>query len=192
MTTEDTLIARIVDRTDCVEDWIALDRITDNNTGTWSRLAASLRQDAALRATVAETLTIADRVELPDRPPRTRLDRRRISLVAAGLVIFVIGTWLGSWINNQPSLPDPVTTSSVARTPAKKPNTSPHRQIVRMLAPVMVRTRSMPDGRGVEVTYLRRSIEREVIPSLYGLGRDEHGSPVLQKVDPNLMNLTDF
>ena len=52
----------------------------------------------------------------------------------------------------------------------------------RELAPLVLKTRPAPDGNGYEVLYLRRFVERDVVPTLMAIGHDEHGRPVLQQV----------
>ena len=56
--------------------------------------------------------------------------------------------------------------------------------MLRELSRVVVRARPTEDGRGVEVVYVRRVLERAVVNELYQISEDEHGMPVATQVDP--------
>ena len=52
------------------------------------------------------------------------------------------------------------------------------------LSRVVVRAQPTEDGRGVEVVYVRRVLERKVVDELYQITEDEHGMPMRTQVDP--------
>jgi len=52
---------------------------------------------------------------------------------------------------------------------------TPETRIVGELPSVLVGTRSLPDDQGIEVTYLRRLVERRTTRGLYERGTDEWG-----------------
>jgi len=192
MDTDEILISRIVDRDDRPEDWVELDRIAARDPGAWDRLVTGLRHAAALRAAGAELLDGLERIEAPVRPRPRRIGRvLRWSAVAASLIVAVWFGLTGSGSDGTAGR----TSDPDARRPAVAPDRPaaappPEGRLVRELTPVMLRSRPASDGEGVEVLYLRRLIERHVVPSLYGIGRDEYGRPVLHPKSPEVWNLT--
>lgn len=56
---------------------------------------------------------------------------------------------------------------------------------VREMTPVVLETKPNPDGSGVEVTFLRGVVQRDVVDSVFEVGVDEEGRPMPVPVDSN-------
>ena len=173
-TREDVLISRVVDREEAPTDWRELDRLAAAHGDLWQELLYSLRQDAAVRAVVAPALTAADRSSLPEaRPVRTRFLYPWVGWAAALLMAVL---WIAStgWPGSVSIATEPVTAAPTGVDGA---------DVLGELSRVVVRTRPTDDGKGVEVVYVRRVLERTVVRELYQITEDEYGMPVPTQVD---------
>lgn len=160
--------ARIAARSDTNADWAALDRVAAADPAVWARLAQTLRDDAALRRSLAPAFACADAVTLPS-PPRVRFPW----LVAAAAAAFA--AW---WL----SRPSPQT-APPAHSPAALAQSAPADAPLSELPRLVVDARPTADGRGTEVVYLRRTFERAVVDRVVEVGVDEYGQPLPRLVD---------
>jgi hypothetical protein len=165
-------LARVVDRRDGRVEWSVLESAALHDTGVWTSLADSLRQESELRAAGDAMAELAGGVELPGgagasgaavRGPRRRV-RTRTRLVVAAVVLLL--AWL------------------VGRTPAPRTERGPagSAESLGELVPVVVERRATGSGDETELLLIRRYLERAVVPRLYELGLDENETPIVQPV----------
>ncbi len=153
---------RVVDRTESVDDWRALEAAREARPQLPHELWDALRLDATLRAELEEVVGAVRPAELPASTQR-RSRRPGLSgwFVAAALAV--------AWV-----------CTSVGQAPAHNAE-GVGESDGQSLAPVVLQAR--PVQGGVEMLVLRRSLERRVVPELYRLTPDEHGVPVSAPVD---------
>jgi hypothetical protein len=202
-TRADRLISRIVDRRAEPDDWSGFVTLAHGDPAHWEQLLSTLRADGALRAGLASTLATADEVETP-LPSLSRW-RHWSGWAAAGVLALC---WLGSSVT---SLASPAPLSSLPAgplasraSPATPPESAPAlppamqptsgnlaasgtlggKPAIEELPLRLVGTRPGPNGRGVEVLYVRPFVERAVVDGVYSMGSDELGRPAPVKVDP--------
>lgn len=191
----DRLISRIVDRRAEPQDWSGFLTLAHAEPAHWEQLLATLRADGALRAGVADALATADTVETP-LPSLSRW-RQWTGWAAAGVLAL---SWAGSsalsLASPTPPLSGPVATQAVPVTaPATAPSDGSVAAAVKLsdkpafedLPLRLVGTRPGPDGRGVEVLYVRPVVERAFVDGVYSTGTDELGRPAPVQVDPALL-----
>ena len=159
---EDELFDRAVchDATD--RDWESLERLASRDPEVWRRLALALRDQGDLVQAMGELSGIADRVALP--PPRRAAWGAALSVAA--LMLLGLGAW---WL--QPPAAVPVE------------ETAAHIEHVGELPSVLVNAKPLPDGQGVEVTYVRRLVERRTTAALLEQAEDEWGQPTVVPAD---------
>jgi hypothetical protein len=163
---EETLFDRMVTHEATPEDWDQLDAVAERDASVWRRLGLALRDHGDLVQVVdvagdeAEALVVAPLV-----PSRVRWKTRAGWLAAAAALMMWAGT---SLVGVSPTETETAPASTVTAD-------TPETQIVGELPSVLVGTRSLPDDQGVEVTYLRRLIERRTTSGLYERGTDEWG-----------------
>ena len=177
LSSEDRLLSRVV-QGDAVEgDWDALEVLAARDRTVWERLAASLRAESLLAAEVGAVLEEVEKIELP-APPVRKLARLSPSFGWAAALLFAVLWGLSS------RAPAPL-------APAPEPAAeNPDRallhyleagqregRLVQELPHQVVQTRPTADGSGLEVLYVRRLVERQVIDQFYQLGQDEIGRP---------------
>ena len=161
---EENLFDRMVTCEATPGDWDRLEAIAERDVGAWRRLALALRDHGDLVQAVdvagdeAEALDI-----LPLPPARVRWTARAGWLAAAAALLMWAGTSL----------------MEVSRTPPPPENPvaeeSSETRIVGELPSVQGGTRALPDDEGVEVTYVRRLLERRTTRGLYERGTNEWG-----------------
>lgn len=194
----DMLISRVIDGEAGEADWAALRAIADADPSVWTELASTQHQHEALSAIVDEVGAAADGVEIPDGElllPGERFERRMAFVrawggwAAAAAILLV-------WFTGLPAADSPRTQpgQQAGLVPTGTANeTSPDsildryldvgRQEGRVLGEmprrVVLDTKPVPGG--LEVTFLRQIVERELVTPdrLYRLGRDEFGKAAL-------------
>lgn len=195
----DVLIARVVDGEATQVEWDRLCLEAQRQPALWRELAESQREQSALVAAVGRVLAAADEVEAPAHELGTIQFHRRVRsfaswggwAVAALVALAAIGPRLGFMSSTGPTAGVPGNLMPVAdsdlllRDPAPKDvlaayyNRGMQRGTVlgEMPERVLIGTRPVANGKGVEVVYIRQIMEREVVPGLYRLGTDEAGRP---------------
>ncbi len=197
----DVLIARVVDGEATQVEWDRLCLEAQRQPALWRELAESQREQSALVAAVGRVLAAADEVEAPAHELGTIQFHRRVRsfaswggwAVAALVALTAIGPRLGlmpmggsSQGGKADLLPISVGESDLLlRDPAPRDvlaayyNRGMQRGTVlgEMPERVLIGTRPVANGKGVEVVYIRQIMEREVVPGLYRLGTDEAGRP---------------
>jgi hypothetical protein len=159
--------ARIAARSDTNADWAALDRVAATDPAVWARLAETLRDDAALRRSLAPAFACAEAVVLP-APPRARVPW------LVGVAAAACAAW---WLSRSSIQPAP------AYQPAAVAQSAPADAPLPELPRLVVDARPTADGRATEVVYLRRTFERAVVDRVVEVGVDEYGQPLPRLVD---------
>ncbi len=182
---EDILICRIVDREASDADWAEIELLAAGDPGVWRRLAVAEREHAALTAGVSEALLAADRVDLP-----------RVAIEATHRFHARWRAWGGwavaalvalAWATMQGVMP-------ASRTPGGQSaglnwaNLSPDQafdqyltrgieegRVLAELPTVMVEARPTDAGDAIEITIMRRVIERTTVRGAYSVGTDDAG-----------------
>jgi len=205
---EERLFDRAVSHSASPGDWEQLEALAGHDPGVWHRLALALRDHGDLVGAMAGVGEAADGVELVDVLSRRRRWGARAGWVAAAAAIAVwAGTGLfdgglsqgrlDSSVGEAPSASvaqapsdsaGEAPSASVAQAPsysvgeAPSASTPASSQLVGELPSVLVGTRPLPDGE-VEVTYLRRLLEKRTARRLYQPGTDEWGQPTAVPAD---------
>jgi hypothetical protein len=198
-TRADRLISRIVDRSAAPEDWSGFASLARSEPSHWEQLLTTLRADAALRSALGGPLAVADRVET--RAPVTVLASwRRWSGWAAAAML--AAAWVGSLAAPTPaSAPRdvaPATSQLAGHQATPGPAGAAHvptplgqpirgTPVMEELPLRLVGTRPGPDGRGVEVLYVRPIVEKAVVDNVFSFSTDELGRPTPVSVDPALL-----
>lgn len=182
---EDILICRIVDRESSDADWAELEALAATDPGVWRRLALAEREHAVLTSGVDEAIAAADSVELP----RVTIDathrfharwRAWGGWAVAALVALGWGTMQGVL---------PATRTPGGQTAGLRlANLSPEEafneylargiesgRVLAELPTVMIEARPTEAGDAIEITVLRRVIERTRVTGAYRVATDEAG-----------------
>jgi hypothetical protein len=160
-------IARIVARADRAQDWGALARLAARDPGAYERLAMALHDEARVRWALRPAIAAADAVDLPLAASR----RRVLPWTAAAAVAVLAAVGLGYlWRPSPASAPSPAAPASAAITLEELPR-------------VVLEARPARDGRGTEVVWLRRTLQRAVVDRVVELAHDEYGLPRPHQVD---------
>ncbi len=162
---EERLYDRMVTHEASPRDWAQLEGIARRDPDAWRRLGLALRDQGDLVQVMDQAQHASQRIELT--APRTPWASRAGWLAAAALLLI----WAGSALLGQPSDEAP----PVAPLEIGAQQRQADSQLVGELPSVLVGTRELPDGEGVEVTYLRRLIERRTARGLYERNSDEWG-----------------
>lgn len=170
----DRLLHRVVDRSDEVADWDALDALAGRDPDTWERLASELRTDAFLRSAGDDLLEGAEAIELPTRRPRLRLLPSAGRLAAAALLVAI------GWLLRD-GAPAPASLDASRDEGAQLASDSSARfEDLGELVPVVVERRATDVPGEVELILVRRQLARQIVPALYEVGVDENDSPIVQ------------
>ena len=98
-----------------------------------------------------------------------------------GLAVLVAALWLGTSAQPPAEPLDVVAPPSSAPVGAP-PSAAPMPRVVGEMSRILVEARPAADGQGFEVLYVRRMVERAVVPRLWEITEDEHGDPVPAQV----------
>lgn len=187
ITQEQRLIARIVDGEANDADWSAFRALAEPEPGLWRRLAEAQRDQDLLCTAIEDRLDVAEDVEIPVRMAD-----------AAGAFSFRLRAWSGwaaaavvalAWIGVSGAAPRLFDSGSgqsagMGATLSTRQALEQYLdvagregRIVRELPQIMVETRAVGDGGGVEVLYVRQFLERAVVDQMYEVSFDELGNP---------------
>lgn len=199
----DLLISRIADGEAGRADWDAFGALAERSPGAWRALAQAQRDHASLSLAVGVALHAADRVDLPSRAGAVEFHRRvpeRISPFArmgswsGWAAAAVIGlAWLsgrsGVGMNTPPGnaaglLPVSYTINNPEDAVKAYLDVGQKQNLVVGELPqrVVVESRPVQKGGGIEVLYVRQFVERAVVNDLVKFGADELNRPVPVRV----------
>jgi hypothetical protein len=194
----DGLISRVIDGEASEADWSALRTLAGTDPSVWTDITETQRQHEALCLAVDEAGSMAEDVELPERElltPAERFERRMDAFrawggwAAAAAILLVWFTGVPSGTlgggGTQSAGLGPTDWSQVAPEEALERYIDRGRQTGRVLAEVpervVLETRPLERGEGLEVVYLRQILEREIVdPSrMYRMGQNEFGQAAI-------------
>lgn len=161
--------------------WQRLESTAAADPSLWRRFAEASRVESRMKETAALMREVADRVPLPPGAAfrRNRWTRRLPRIAAAALLMAAaVGTdrlvtrpWPSAPARDVPASADEVLADYLDRGERAG-------RILRSLPELVLEQRPAASGAGVEVFYVRRILERRVLPAVYELLRDERGEPV--------------
>lgn len=186
---KDTLISLVVDEQASDADWVQLRTLGEKDASVWRDLAEAQHEHAELCRALESAIAVADGVEAPvEHYIETRFTNR----------LRVVATW-GGWavaavlvlafIKN-PGLAGPATQGNQANLAGPLlGDVTPDEALQRYIDEgrrtgqvleeiperVLVDTRSLGEGLGVEVIFIRQIKERVHVQTLYRPGQDEFG-----------------
>ncbi len=187
---EATLIHRVLSGSAEPAAWEELELKAQQDPQLWHRLALSLKDQNELNLGVANTVLRAEALELDDLRAAAA---QHSSTSPAPIRRFRPGPWIGwavaacialFWLTGIPGAPS--TTAPPAEAATMQQALDLYRQagtregrLVEELPLLVVDRKPAPQGKGTEVVYLRRILERRRVKSLYEAAPDEWGNPVV-------------
>jgi len=163
----------------CAEEgeWASLEARLSSDSEAAVRFVRTLRDDSELRSAVARAAERADFCEIPVPAGRTGrpLGYPRFVLATGWVAAAAL---LGALLLNRPS-----------SDPPQAAPTEPAPEILAELAPELLSSRPSADGNGVEITTLRRTVQRSVVPSIEIASYDDAGQLVLRPAAPTAFSL---
>ncbi len=176
---EDVLISRALDGDATPSDWRELRGLAEGDTAVWRRLADTLRGQSALRRGTEEALGCAAGIEAPLSGPLTSPARHpslRPFWTWSGWAAALLLAFFWALGRERPREPLSGDATLQASQPALRALPG-EATLVGELPRVMVDSQPTGEGRKVEVTYLRRLLEKVVVDDLYQVNSDEWGEP---------------
>jgi len=186
---EATLFHRVL--SGCAEPaaWDELEEKARRDPELWHRLALSLKDQNELNLGVASTVLPVDAMDLADLRETATHKRRSES---ARVARFRLGPWVGwaaaaclslLWLAGVPGSPSNPTPTAKAATMQQaldlyRQAGTREGRLVEELPLLVVDRKPAPKGKGTEVVYLRRILERRRVQNLYEAAPDEWGNPV--------------
>lgn len=188
----DVLISRVIDGEASRADWQRLRTMAESDASIWSELEEAQQMQSTLCAEVAPLLEGAGAVELPSDHAEQTFSRQlaRVGAWGGWLAAAAVGL---AW-----SLGVPQAATHTGATSGMGPSIpagyvridSPEDALQTYVArgrdagsvvglvpePRIVETRSLPDGSGVEVLYVREILERRLVDQVYRLSQDDAGN----------------
>lgn len=193
----DVLITRIIDGRAGDADWALLRAWAGRDGSLLADLAAAQRDAQGLREAMAPVVAAGERSRLPDmvliggggagawlgRVVRGVRGGGLGWAVAAALVV----AWAGGWLKS-PAQGGAMNTAGIVPVNTNADDVLQKymdlgRQQGRVIAElperVVIESRPSPDGKGVEVLYLRQLLERATVSDVYKVGLNDAGQRVL-------------
>lgn len=177
---DDLLIHRALARTATPAEWSELERGAQIDPSLWRRLALALKDDGLLARAVAIEVGTLAAPAAHLAPSRTTRRPRLVELTgwlaaAASLAFFLFLSGVGLSESRHPSsrAAAPVAGNDLELVSARS---------VGELPKMMMAAQPAADGKGYEVTYLRRTLERVRVDHMIHLVQDENGRPAAVSV----------
>ncbi len=189
----DRLISRVVDGAASSKDWAAFRQLAARDPSVWQELASSQHDQDQLEVAVEEELAIADWVDAPVEQFHTLTAVTRLRSVGvwggwAAAAALLLG-WMTTLQSGWPTAPSGGPTQA-GLVPTLQPENSGDalqtyltqgaqegRVIREIPQKVLVETRYLGEGQGVDVLYIRQILERTRFDTLYQFEQDELGRP---------------
>jgi hypothetical protein len=183
----DLLISRAIDEQASDDDWAQLRRLSETDATVWRDLAEAQHEHAELSRALEGAIAVADEIDAPvEHFVQTRFANR----------LRVVATW-GGWavaavlvlaMVRNPNLSNEVTNTAGLAGP-RLGEVTPDQALQRYIDEgrrtgqvleeiperVLIETRPVAGGDGVEVIFIRQFIERTRVHTLYRTGQDEYG-----------------
>lgn len=188
---EDTLIGGVAANEAGDEAWATFERHAAAEPRAWERLARTLRDELQIRTALDDALEGAESIEVP---PTALGGNRRFTGRVSGwpgwaLAAMIALAWVGTSVFAPLTEPDGRPTfageGGALRHASLNNSDEAYRdyislgteegRVIQELPNIMIELRSLDDGTGVEVFYVRQSLERARIDSALQLQRDELG-----------------
>ena len=170
---EDQLIHRAIEGSAGPADWAEIELLARRDPGVWKRLALGMRGELQLRQAGALL-----EESLPALPTAHVRAPRRDSLLIGGLgwaAAFLIAiTWWGSrdFLEREPG---PNDSSGLGASSAWTQYLAAGDTDVQELEPLVLSARPTPEGDALELTFVRRAVERAVVHEVHELHVDDAG-----------------
>jgi hypothetical protein len=195
----DLLISRVLDASATPAEWEELCGSASYDPDLWRALAMRLRDHTGLGRAVGASIEVAEAIDAvgapsrrgrPALPPGPRAARRR---GAPGRSLgWVLSACLAlAWTSFSLLRPDAMRSAPPLPGGADEPGTEDLLQayvdrgrregsvVADLPERILLDTRPMPAGEGLELLYLRQILERAVVPELYEFsGQDEAGRAI--------------
>ena len=192
------LITRVLDGEATPEDWAAFRAMAAQDQAVWADLADAQQDRADLASAVADAIAIADRVEAPvHRHAGERLNARVRTGAAwmgwvAAATIAVVGftgrfgavSTPGTGADTQQAGLFSINSPEDAMKLYLDKGQAAGSVLGELPDRVMLSSAPAADGNGYTVVYLRQIVERHHVDSLYQLGENEIGQPVVVPMVP--------
>ncbi|MDQ7013853.1 MAG: hypothetical protein Q9O74_08165 [Planctomycetota bacterium] len=194
----DILITRVLDGEATPEDWAAFRAMAARDQAVWADLADAQQDRADLAAAIADAIAVADRVEAPVHHhagerlnARIRTGVAWLGWAAAAMVAVVGFTGRFGAVSSPGTEAD---TQQAGLFSISSPEDAMRLYLDKGLEAgsvlgelpdrVMLSSTPAADGNGYTVVYLRQIVERHHVDSLFQLGEDEIGQPVVVPMVP--------
>lgn len=187
----DVLITRVLDGEATPEDWSAFRAMAARDQSVWAEMTESQQDRADLAAGLAEAIAVADSVEAPvHRHAGERLNARLRAGVAwlgwAAAAALALGAVFAPPKGGAEGLSTaglfPVRSAEDAMQLYLDKGQESGVVLGELPDRVLLSSTPSPDGRGYTVVFLRQLVERRQVDSLYQLGQNEAGQPVVVPV----------
>lgn len=184
----DLLVSRAIDRVASDAEWQELEVAAGIGPEVWERLAQTLRAEGRVAVGLRGATAVADAVVLPAARAPTRFFRLRHGIAAAAIVMALVAGWSARGLAGS----DPV--SRGGNAPALDYDEAFARcvaagvrsgTLVDELPAEVVHQAKTSSGNAFEVYFVRRLVERRVLPELYRIDQDERGRPVVGRIAPD-------
>ncbi len=190
---EDVLIGRVIDGEASSADWESLDLIARSDQAIWERLGRAQRAHARLEREVDDAISLAELIDLPASQVAStslslRLQRYSGWAVAAALGLALLGTLGFNNSGRSPGVGPGVLQANIGPVGALSPDEALDQyvrsglasgRVIGEMPAVLVDTRSVEQGGGQEVLFVRQILERKMVTdiSVMSVEVDEHGTP---------------
>jgi hypothetical protein len=165
---EDLLIQRALAGTAADEDWNSLDALGARDPSVWERLARALRDDRELAAYAGGVAQAGEAVEIAPARPAARPTTHRTTRLSSAL------GWLAA-----AAVALVATLAHVTTRGTGVESLTPHGSASETIAELpQVLLESRPGPNGVEVYFVKRSIQRAVVGEIREVQKDDAGNSV--------------
>ncbi|MFN0207884.1 MAG: hypothetical protein ACKVS6_16365 [Planctomycetota bacterium] len=167
--TEELLLSRIASGTAAAEDWLAIERAAAADSNIWERLARTLHDQSQLQQLGSRISSISQNVDIPAPSKSINTFRTARLTAASGWLSAAAITLIAVLVNATPSAP------KYMNSPAAGPGAP---EVIGELPNVLVETHSTDGKPGVEIIYVRRTLEKKRVNGVFEIQHDDIGRPV--------------
>lgn len=184
----DLLVSRAIDRVASDAEWQELEMAAGVGPEPWERLAQTLRAEGRVASGLLGAVAVADAVALPAPRVASRFVRLRHGIAAAAIVMALVAGWSARGLVASDPAPRGENATlldyddAFARCVAAGVRSG---TLVDELPVEVVHQAKTSSGNAFEVYFVRRLVERRVLPELYRIDQDERGRPVVGRIAPD-------